>query len=111
MGLRKLLASVIALGTLGGCYGTTTATYRTSGYVVAEVPAPREEIVLYRPGYIWVHGRWVQRDGRWAWRGGYYERERPNHIYVQGYWERRGPRRVWVDGGWQTTGRVVVRGR
>ncbi|MBS1124423.1 MAG: hypothetical protein H6Q90_6651 [Deltaproteobacteria bacterium] len=113
MRLRKLVTSVLVAGTalsslpaLSGCYATT---YGTSGYVAVDLPPPREEIVVYRPGYVWVHGRWVSRGRSWVWRGGYYERERPNQVFVQGYWEHRGRNHVWVDGGWRRTGRVVIR--
>jgi hypothetical protein len=37
----------------------------------------REEVVVARPGYIWVHGHYHRNAGRYEWRGGYYERERP----------------------------------
>ncbi len=115
MRLRKFLAPLFGLTTAlaalpaVGCYGT--ATVHTSGYYVEDIPPPREEVVVYRPGYLWVHGRWVSNGDRWAWRGGYYERERPNYIYAQGYWERRGRNHVWVDGGWRANGRVVLRDR
>jgi hypothetical protein len=97
-------AAFTALPAMTGCYATGGA------YLVEdEPPPPREEIVTYRPGFIWIHGRWEHPGNRWAWHGGYYERERPNAVYVDGRWERRGRGHVWVDGGWRARGRVVVR--
>jgi hypothetical protein len=82
------------------------------GYVIEDVPPPREEVVIYRPGYIWVQGHWTLAPGRrWVWRGGYYDRERANHLYTQGHWQRQGSKYVWVEGGWRPRARVVVRGR
>lgn len=97
-------AALAALPTMAGCYATTDA------YVVEEdPPPPREEVVVYRPGFVWVHGRWTRPGNRWVWQSGRYERERPNHVYVEGRWDRRGHRHVWVEGGWRARGGVVVR--
>jgi hypothetical protein len=91
MRIQELLLA-IALAT--GCTGRA--------YVVEDTPPPlREEVVVYRPGYVWIHGNWARDGRRWAWRGGHFERERPNHVYVQGRWERRGPHFVWIEGGWR----------
>jgi hypothetical protein len=94
---------VTALPAMTGCYATESA------YVVDVPPAPREEVVVYRSGFVWVHGHWTRPGNRWEWRGGFYERERPNAVYVEGRWERRGRGHVWVDGGWRARGRVTVR--
>jgi YXWGXW repeat-containing protein len=97
-------AALTALPVMSGCYATTDA------YVVDDAPPPaREEVVTYRPGFVWVHGRWTHPGGRWAWASGRYERERPNQVYVEGRWERRGHGHVWVDGNWRARGGVVVR--
>jgi|SRR6185503_17890073 len=108
--LRKILAALVVAGStvaalpaMSGCYGTSTL-------VVEDVPpAPREEIVVSRPGFIWVHGRWTRPGRTWVWRGGYYERERPEQVYVEGRWERRGRGHVWIDGGWRARAGVSVR--
>ncbi len=108
--IRNMLAALLVAGaaltvpTMAGCYASGDA------YVVDDAPPPpREEVVVSRPGYVWIHGRWERPGGHWAWRGGYYERERPNQVYVEGRWERRGRGHVWVDGGWRARGHVVVR--
>jgi len=74
-------------------------------------PAARAEYVSYRPGYVWIQGRWVRDyNNRWRWSSGYYVRERPGFVYMPGRWERRGRQYIWVDGGWRTQSEVSVRG-
>jgi hypothetical protein len=103
--LSKILVFAIALGTAGACAGEGT-------YVIESgPPAPREEVVVYRPGQVWVHGHWQRDRGRWEWRNGYYVRDRPNHVYVQPRWERRGRGYVYVKGEWRPRGRVYVERR
>ena len=85
-----------------GCAGSSVA-------VVEAVPPHREEVVVYKPGHIWVHGHWARDGRRWVWREGRYERERPSHVYLQGHWEKRGRTYVWVEGSWKPRGRVIVR--
>lgn len=107
---RDMLAALLVAGAaltvpaMTGCYASGGA------YIVdAEPPPPREEVVVSRPGFLWIHGHWDRPGGRWAWRGGYYERERPDQVYVEGRWERRGNGHVWVDGSWRARGHVVVK--
>jgi hypothetical protein len=100
MRLNILLASLLAVATLG-CTGS-------GYYVVGEVPAPREETIVVRPGYVWVQGSWANVNRRWVWHGGEYERERPNAVYVQSHWDRRGRNNVYVHGGWRANGTVQV---
>jgi len=96
-------AALSGLPMMSGCTGEAT-------YVVEDAPPPpREEVVTYRPGFVWVHGRWTHPGHRWVWEGGRYERERPNQVYVEGRWERRARGHVWVDGSWRDRGGVVVR--
>lgn len=106
----RTLALVIALAStapLAGCASSGRAV------IVADLgppPAAREEYVVYRPGYVWVHGNWQRVEGRWQWRHGYYERERPGYVWTDGRWERRGRHHVWVDGGWRARTTITVRG-
>ena len=64
-------------------------------------PAPRSEAAVPRPGYIWIHGRWIRHGGTWTWRDGQYEAERPGYEYIQGRWEKRGEYYVWIEGEWR----------
>jgi hypothetical protein len=109
---RNILTAVVVSGAALAAMPVMTGCTASAGYVVEEdPPPPREEVVAYRPGFVWVHGRWAHPGSRWVWQGGRYERERPNQVYVEGRWERRGHNRVWVDGGWHARGGVVVRER
>src|ERR1041384_522148 len=109
--LRKMLAAfgvpgppLAALPAMSGCYASGGA------YIVEDVPPPaRAEVVVARPGYVWIHGHWTHPGRSWVWGSGYYERERANQIYVEGRWERRGRGHVWVDGGWRARANVSVR--
>ena len=106
MTLRNILFSVAAACAMAqvGCYGD--AYYSTSGgYVAYDDPPPvREEVVTYRPGYVFVRGHWWRDRDRWAWRSGYYTRERPGYVWYDGRWERHGRRHIWREGGWRERG-------
>jgi len=108
---RQLLSTLLLAGAAASAIPAMAGCYATEGaYVVEESPpAPREEVVVSRPGYIWIHGRWTHPGRHWLWQSGYYERERPNQVYVEGRWERRTRGHVWVDGAWRARGGVVVR--
>ena len=100
--LAAALVSGAAL--VPACYATGHA------YVVdGDPPPPREELVVSRPGFVFVHGHWGRDHGRWRWHDGHYERERAGHRYVEGRWERRGDRRIWINGAWRAEGGVSVR--
>ena len=107
-GIRNLLIGVaLAASTAAaaGCYAET-ATIAMD----AAPPRVREEVVVARPGFVWIRGHWARTPNhRWAWRSGYYERERPGYAYTEGRWERRGRAHVWVDGGWRSRGTLVLR--
>jgi WXXGXW repeat (2 copies) len=112
--LGSLVVALLALPSVG-------CVVRGSGYVsgptvaVVEVeeepPPPRVVHYDYRPGFIWIEGRWNWRGGRWVWMDGRYERERVGYVYAPGRWERRGRRHVWVEGRWNAgaAGRVERR--
>ena len=100
--MLKRLACALLLA--GGCYATTDS------YVAYDEPPPvREETVIYRPGYTYIHGHWLSDGHHWRWHSGYYERDRPGYVYVEGRWERHGNRHVYINGGWRSGGAVVIR--
>lgn len=108
--LRNILTALLVAGSAIAALPMTGCFAAEGAYVVeAGPPAPRREVVVYRPGHVWVHGHWTRPGRSWVWREGYYVRERPNQIYVDGRWERRGRGYVWIDGGWRARGRVVIR--
>jgi hypothetical protein len=101
-GLSKLLAPVLVLG-LAGCAGGAAYVVDTSP------PAPRSEVVVYRPGHVWVNGYWSRQGSHWHWNDGHYIRERPGYVYRQPRWENRGRGYVYVQGEWRPRGRVYGR--
>jgi hypothetical protein len=97
-GLPLALALLVAAGS-AGC--VVRAQAMTPG---VPPPPPRYIEVDYRPGYIWIEGRWIWRYSDWYWQPGYYEIDRPGYYYAPGYWERRGGSYVWIDGNWRRGG-------
>ncbi len=99
----KLLAAVLAAGASFapmslGCYGSAE-------YVAYDdPPPPREEVVVARPGFVFIHGRWQRESGRWRWQSGSYVRERPGFTFEEGRWDHHGNRRVWIEGRWRSRG-------
>ena len=99
--IGKLL---VPLFLAAGCLG------QGSAYIVQDSPpSPREEVVTYRPGSVWVHGHWRRDHGRWNWDNGFYEREHPGSIYIEGRWQKSGNGHIWIDGGWRRHDGVVIR--
>jgi hypothetical protein len=108
--MNATLSSLILAVSLTGGVAVLPGCYATGEYVVDEdPPPPRDEVVVERPGFVYIHGHWGRDHGRWAWSAGRYERERHGYRYVDGRWEHRGNRHVWVDGTWRAEGGVTVR--
>jgi hypothetical protein len=83
-----------------GVEGTTT--------VYSEPPPPQVETVEARPGFVFVRGHYVWRNGQWTWTGGHWERQRAGYAWSEGRWERRGNAWVWMDGNWTVSSTPVV---
>ena len=100
--LRKMLAAFVVAGSVVAALPAMSGCYATGGaYLVEDAPPPvREEVVVARPGYVWIHGHWTHPGRSWVWRSGY---------YAPGQWQRRGRGHVWVDGGWRARAHVTVR--
>jgi hypothetical protein len=129
--MRKLATGALVLvlmSAASGCFARggfrgpspfgLLATAVTVAAVTAALTAPpvAVEVEYYdygaRPGYVWVNPQYVQVDGDWEWRPGYWQADRPGFYWVQGAWEPRGDQYVWVDGYWASprTGYVFVDG-
>jgi hypothetical protein len=97
--LNAVLAASLSVAggvSLVGCYAST------NGYIATEdPPPPRDEVVVNRPGEVYIHGNWLRDGGNWRWNGGHYERQRVGQRYVEGHWQRNGNQRVYVSGGWR----------
>jgi hypothetical protein len=101
------LAAGAALSAAPGLTGCAGEVY----LVETAPPPPRQEVAVYRPGFVWVQGHWARSNTGWRWRPGYYERERPNQVYVHGRWERRGNSYIWIEGRWRGRANVTIRDR
>ena len=99
-----VFAALLALPSVG-CVVRTRGYVRPVAVVEVEVdeepPPPRHVVVESRPGFIYIEGRHVHRNGHYEWVDGRWERQRVGHRWVQGRWERRGRRHVWVEGRWE----------
>jgi len=96
-----LLAAATTVGS-GVAVSVTTGCAGTANLVIEDAPpAPREEVVETRPGFIYIHGHWLRDEGRWNWSAGHYERERAGHTYVEGRWAPNGTGHIWIEGGWR----------
>lgn len=114
MRVTNKLVGLLVAGCTAIAVPACTTTGRAGVYYAYDEPPPplREETVVYRPGFVWVHGNWNRdNDNRWAWRSGYYVRERPGYSYEPGRWEHRSGRYEWRDGTWRARGGVVIRRR
>jgi hypothetical protein len=70
-------------------------------YPTKPPPAPREERVQPRRGFIWVAGHYDWRDGEYVWVEGSWERERGGKRWRDGRWDNQGGRYVWNPGDWE----------
>ena len=64
-------------------------------------PAPREETVSARPGFIWVGGYWTLREGQWAWLAGHWEREHAGMVMLGARWEMHDGKYELVPPHWE----------
>ncbi|MBL9019240.1 MAG: YXWGXW repeat-containing protein [Myxococcales bacterium] len=109
--MKRLARSLLPLLVAGGC-GSSTVRARATVAVRDDAPPPaREEVMVYRPGFVWIHGHWDRDRGHWRWKPGYYERERPGYVYIQGRWEPSSRGYVWVDGRWHKREGIAIRER
>jgi hypothetical protein len=52
-------------------------------------PPPRREVVVARPGHVWVRGYWGWGRDRYVWRPGRWIAERPGWVWMDGGWGHR----------------------
>lgn len=106
------MIALAAMFAAGGCtvHGRAYASEPVAMVEVDEEPPPPRYVQMeVRPGFVFIQGHWERQGGRWAWRDGYYERERAGYSYEQGRWDRRGNRHVWVQGRWNARPEVQER--
>lgn len=114
--LRGLLTA-IGLGAVvtvagmfsSGCVVRGSATVRAPVVVVdTQPPPPRYETPRPRRGHVWLRGHWENRNGRWVWKRGRWQRARSGYVWEAGHWQRRTGRWHFVRGRW-VRGRARVR--
>lgn len=99
------LVGLLCLGTAGGFAYTPAVEARAYVDVDIDVapPAPRQEVVVARPGYVWTPGywNWDHVGRRHVWVGGVYVRERPGYTWVPHHWVQGAAGRWhFVQGHW-----------
>lgn len=106
--MRNRLTSLLLGGVLAFSAAGLAACAASVGYEYdadVEPPPPREEVIVERPGYVFIHGDWFRHDGRWDWRPGRYEQVRSGYAYRRGGWARQGNRWHYNEGRWEERGR------
>jgi hypothetical protein len=114
----RLIASLISLAALGGCYvqsgplppssapasyASYDGEYEDTEEAPPAPPPPPVEVIppAPSPAHVWIEGHFGWRAHAYTWeRGRYEQRPRDRANWVPAHWERRGHRRVWVNGHW-----------
>jgi hypothetical protein len=64
-------------------------------------PAPRaEEVVVNKPGFVWIGGYYEWRRGEWNWIRGHAEPMRKGRTWQDGKWVRHDDHYDWKPGRW-----------
>jgi hypothetical protein len=64
-------------------------------------PPPQREDDRVDPGYVFLPGRWVWKDGAYVWQKGARARAEPGMYFEPGQWIQRDGHWLWTNGGWQ----------
>ena len=96
---KILLASLIAASFAS--VPLTSFAQRT--VIIREAPPPpREEVVPGpRRGQAWAPGHWAWRNGQHVWVSGHWMRARPGHRWVGDTWVERNGRWAYQGGRWE----------
>jgi hypothetical protein len=73
----------------------------------------RERAREHRRGYVWSpgHWQWSERRNQYVWREGHYERARPGYAYRPPEWRERNGRWEYSAGRWDRDGDGVPNAR
>lgn len=113
--MKREMGRVLLLMGVGALLATSCYTRRVvvresvaapTGEVVvsSEPPRLRHEVIIGEapgPAHVWVAGFWANRDGRWVWIPGHWERG--PHVgahWTAGNWVHRTRGWVWIEGRW-----------
>ena len=98
MNRRNALVGVVLAFT---ALGTPTAGHAAKVIVIdVAPPPPREEVVVTRTGYVWVPGYWHWEHGHHVWVKGHSVRERHGYHWTAHRWEERDKRWHFEVGHW-----------
>jgi hypothetical protein len=95
MGLAGLALSSLAMSAVAASPARAEVMIIHGGR--DEPPAPREERVVVRRGYVWDRGHYGWRHRRYVWSR---VRERSGYEWAPGRWERHEDHYDWHDGEW-----------
>ena len=96
---RKLLLGALAAASIG--MTSVPAVAAVNIYVDVAPPPPRYEVVpAPRVGFVWAPGVWEWRNGRHAWVGGHWVRERRGMYWHPDRWEQADNRWAFKRGSW-----------
>ena len=97
MNRRNALGAVLAIAALG-----MPIVSSADKIIVIEraPPAPREEVVVTRRGYVWVPGYWRWDGRRHVWVKGHLVRARRGYHWTPHRWEERDKRWRFEIGHW-----------
>ena len=94
------MGRIIAIAALLGCLTPSLAFARVYRAYDAP-PPPREEVVVARPGHVWVRGHYGYRHRHYVWTRGRYVHERPGYTWRDGGWDHRERAYEWHPGRWE----------
>jgi len=93
----RVLVAALALGAIA-----VPVVSEAAVYVQIAPPAPRVEVVpAARAGYIWAPGYWNWNGRRHVWVGGNWVRERRGYHYAPHAWVQRDNRWEFNRGHWE----------
>lgn len=80
------------------------------GYQVIPAPPPprHEPVPRARRGQVWEEGHWEWRGNRYHWVRGHWVQARAGYHYRQPHWVERDGRWVFQRGGWDRDGDGIV---
>ena len=102
MSMKKVLVSMlIAAATIGAAATPLTSVAAVDIQLNFGPPPPRHEFVpAPRRGWVWTPGFWQWRGNQHVWRKGVWVRERPGHAYHPHRWVERDGRWHFERGRW-----------
>ena len=102
--MKPLSSFARFLPLLAGAVLISGCVYPARTVVVAGPPPPPPGEYIPAspgPGYVWIHGHYLWRNGQYVWAPGHYAVRRGGAVWVEGRYENRPEGYVWVEGHWR----------